>query len=69
MRLWRVTSHYTAHSGNFDRSNTYVPHVGNVTTVMMSVTMLGPIPANIKSFVLMCPAALAIAFGGVPTGK
>jgi hypothetical protein len=36
---------------------------------MMSVIMLGPMPAIIKSLVLMCPAALTIAFGGVPTGK
>lgn len=49
--------------------NTYVPHVENAAAVTTSVIILGPIPAIIKSFVLMCPAALAIAFGGVPTGK
>lgn len=31
--------------------------------------MLGPIPATMKSEVLMRPIALAIAFGGVPTGR
>lgn len=60
---------YVAHSGNSDKLNTYVPQVENATAVTMSVTILGPIPAIIKSFVFMRPAALAIAFGGVPTGR
>lgn len=58
-----------AHSGNSDKLNTYVPHVGNAIAVMTSVITLGPIPAMMKSFVFMRPAALAIALGGVPTGK
>lgn len=60
---------YVAHSGNSDRLNTYVPQVENAITVTTSVMILGPIPAIIKSFVFMCPAAPAIAFGGVPTGR
>lgn len=58
-----------AHFGNSDRLNTYVPQVENAATVRTSVMILGPIPAIIKSFVFMYPAALAIAFGGVPTGR
>lgn len=69
MRLCRVTSCYVAHSGNSDRLNTYVPHVENAAAVMMRVMILGPIPAITKSLVFICPAALAIAFGGVPTGR
>lgn len=43
--------------------------MGNAITVTRSVIKLGPIPAITKSFVFIRPAALAIAFGGVPTGK
>lgn len=47
----------------------YVPQVENASIVMTSVIILGPIPAIAKSLVLICPAAVAIAFGGVPTGR
>lgn len=58
-----------AHAGNSWRSKTYSPHVEKAAVVTTRVMRLGPIPAIMKSFVLMRAAAQAIAFGGVPTGR
>lgn len=46
-----------------------MPQVENANVVTRSVIILGPIPASAISLVLIWPAAVAIAFGGVPTGK
>ena len=44
------------------------PHVGNDAQVTIKVKIVGPIPANAISLVLMFATPATIAFGGVPTG-
>lgn len=43
--------------------------MANEAVVTIAVIILGPIPAIMKSLVLIFPAALTMAFGGVPTGR
>lgn len=44
------------------------PQVGNEAHVTINVKIVGPIPANAMSLVLIFATPATIAFGGVPTG-
>lgn len=64
-----VHNYDSAQDGNSLRPNTKLPQVGNVAVITAKVIIVGPMPAMIKSVVFIFPAAHAIAFGGVPTGR